>query len=123
MNMLTSVWKMKCPRCREGNLFVKPFVLNNPLDMPKSCEVCHQRTEPEPGFYFGAMFLSYVFSGFYLLMPTLFMVFYLDWSVNAALATTIGVAALSYLKIMRLSRSLWIHMMVKYSPDKKIKNN
>ena len=30
--------------------------------MNESCPVCHQHFEPEPGFYWGAMYISYAFS-------------------------------------------------------------
>ncbi|MBC6605584.1 DUF983 domain-containing protein [Hymenobacter sp. BT188] len=30
--------------------------------MPERCPVCEVQFEPEPGFYWGAMFVSYVFS-------------------------------------------------------------
>ena len=49
MNKIQSIFKMTCPRCREGNLFVKPFNISKPLDMHKACQVCGQKTEPEPG--------------------------------------------------------------------------
>lgn len=111
-----AMWNYKCPRCREGDLFVKPMDIGKPLDMPKNCAVCGQKTEPEPGFYFGAMFASYIISSWFLLLPTLLLVFYFKWSVTAALAFTIFLAALCYLRLLRGSRSLWIHLMVKYDP-------
>ncbi|RZK29926.1 MAG: DUF983 domain-containing protein [Hymenobacter sp.] len=30
--------------------------------MPEQCAACHLTLEPEPGFYWGAMFVSYAFS-------------------------------------------------------------
>jgi uncharacterized protein (DUF983 family) len=30
--------------------------------MPERCSVCHVAYEPEPGFYWGAMFVNYVYS-------------------------------------------------------------
>ncbi|MBC6990383.1 DUF983 domain-containing protein [Hymenobacter jejuensis] len=30
--------------------------------MPEACPVCGQRYEPEPGFYWGAMYVSFAFS-------------------------------------------------------------
>lgn len=105
---------MTCPRCRKGKLFVEPFEITKPLDMYRNCSTCNQRIEPEPGYYFGAMFLSYIFSAWYLLIPTLLLVFYFKWSVGSAIGLIIFLAVISYLKILRLSRSLWIHINVKY---------
>ncbi len=113
---LSSWWHYKCPRCRQGDLFVKPINLTEPLKMPKRCIHCGQKTEPEPGFYFGAMFLSYIFSSFYLLLPTLLLVFYFEWSVNSAMAMIIFMGLLSYFRILRGSRALWLHINVRHDP-------
>jgi len=114
MSWLSSFWNMTCPRCRSGKLFKEPFEFSKPLDMHKECLVCHQKTEPEPGYYFGAMFLSYIFSAWYLLIPTLLLVFYFKWSVGGAIAFIIFIGLISYFKILRLARSLWIHIDVRY---------
>ena len=112
-----AMWNYKCPRCREGDLFIKPMNISKPLDMPKRCDVCNQRTEPEPGFYFGAMFASYIISSWLLLLPTLLLVFYFGWSIAPAMAFALFLGALSYIRLLRGSRSLWIHLMVKYDPS------
>ncbi len=114
---IKAMWTNKCPRCRQGNIFTEPFNISKPLDMPKQCADCGQFTEPEPGFYFGAMFLSYILSSWFLLLPTLLLVFYFKWSVGGAIAFTIFLAALTYFKFLRGCRSLWLHMMVKHNPQ------
>lgn len=118
-----AMWKNKCPRCRKGKIFVEPFRWNKPLDMPLRCEVCGQKTEPEPGFYFGAMFINYIASAFFLIGPTLLLVLYYKWPVERAMLVVIGLGALTYLKFLRGSRSLWLHLMVKYDPNTEVKVN
>lgn len=113
---IKAMWTNKCPRCRQGNIFTTPLKLSAPLEMPKTCEYCGQRTEPEPGFYFGAMFVSYILSSWFLLLPTLLLVFYFKWTLEAAMAFTVALGMVSYLKFLRGSRSLWFHMMVKHDP-------
>ncbi len=103
-------------------MFKEPFQLSKPLDMHKNCEVCGQDFEPEPGFYFGAMFLSYILSGWFLLVPALVLVFIFDWSVNGTMLMVIAIAALTYLKFLRFSRSLWIHIVVKFDKRYEVKN-
>jgi hypothetical protein len=90
--------------------------LSDPVNMPETCNLCNQKMEPEPGFYYGAMFISYIFSAWYLLLPTLLLVFYFKWSVNSAMAFTIFLGLISYTRVIRASRSLWIHINVKYDP-------
>lgn len=58
-----AILNCKCPRCREGDMF-KHKLHSHWFDreMYKECSRCAQTYEPEPGFYFGAMFVSYAFS-------------------------------------------------------------
>ncbi len=50
----------KCPRCRQGNLFLtRAYTIRGFYKMHRHCPVCGQLLEPEPGFYFGAMFIAY----------------------------------------------------------------
>ena len=45
--------------------------------MHKNCPTCNQHYEPEPGFYFGAMFVAYglIIAMVFILWLTLFFVF------------------------------------------------
>ena len=121
MNILSSIFKYRCPRCREGKLYVEPFQFSKPLDMVDHCEVCGQKTMPEPGFYYGAMFLSYIATGFLYLFIIGFCLIVLKWTVNQSFLLLLAFVALTYFKTARLSRSLWIHVIVKY--DKEAKNH
>jgi len=85
--------------------------------MPYSCAVCKQIFEPEPGYYYGAMFLSYILSVTLLLPIALMAVFVFDWSINGAIVFIIFIGMVSFLRVLRFSRSLWINIMVKYDPS------
>lgn len=57
----SAIFQQKCPRCREGNIFKytllqKPF---SPLATHKECPECGFRFEIEPGFFWGALYISY----------------------------------------------------------------
>ena len=54
---------LRCPRCHAAPLFSAPAASLHFMDMPHQCPVCSQTYEPEPGFYYGAMYIS---SGFAL---------------------------------------------------------
>jgi uncharacterized protein (DUF983 family) len=84
--------------------------------MNKKCPVCGQRFEPEPGFYYGAMFISYIFMGFISLGLTGLMVFYFNFSIELAFGILLAALALIFLWNLRFSRSIWIHLVVKYDP-------
>ena len=118
MNILKSIYSYKCPKCREGDLFIKPFNPMNPLNMPDRCEVCGQKTMPAPGFYYGSMFVSYIITGFLYLGIIWALVGGYGFSVNQAFAILLIFVAITYFKTARLSRSIWIHAMVKYDKEK-----
>jgi uncharacterized protein (DUF983 family) len=57
---LSAVWNCKCPRCWKGDVFAHSVF--NYLKFNKTnstCSHCGIAFEPEPGFYYGAMFVSY----------------------------------------------------------------
>lgn len=111
---MQNAWSYKCPRCRTGKLFVEPLQITKPLDMPSHCAHCKQDLEPEPGFYFGAMFISYIIGSFIFLAIALTLVFAFKWSVEGTMLVVLFAGLIIYLKLLRLSRSVYIHMIVKY---------
>lgn len=53
----------KCPQCREGKLFSVSILSYFKLsEINKTCPVCAANLNPEPDFYYGAMYISYAFS-------------------------------------------------------------
>ena len=53
----------RCPQCREGRLFkFKWWNLFNFAQMEEKCSACGMRYEVEPGFFYGAMYISYAFT-------------------------------------------------------------
>ncbi len=53
----------KCPQCRQGQMFKSgPYNLTKFSDMHVRCPHCNLRFEVEPGFFYGAMYVSYGFS-------------------------------------------------------------
>ncbi|MBS1507774.1 MAG: DUF983 domain-containing protein [Bacteroidetes bacterium] len=60
---LAAIWQGRCPRCREGAIFKYPLRrLGKFAQMNAVCDNCKVSFEPEPGFYFGALYVSYAFT-------------------------------------------------------------
>lgn len=108
---------MKCPRCRKADLFVKPFLFSKPLAMHEKCSHCEQNFEPEPGYYFGAMFISYIWTGWLCLFVVGFTMLVLGWTVTQSIALLIFMFVVTYFWVMRISRSIYIHIDVQYDKD------
>ena len=52
----------KCPRCRQGDLFLNTMYGFKAQKMKETCSYCGLRFEREPGYFYVAMFVSYAFN-------------------------------------------------------------
>lgn len=122
MGILRDIFLQKCPQCHEGNLFEtpNPYLLTKVLDMPKECPKCKQHFFLEPGFYFGAMYVSYGLSVAASVAFFVVSMFYLNLSLNMSSVVT-GLGLLLILPYeVRLSRAIWLAIFYK---EKKIFND
>ena len=116
-----SVLNNKCPRCHKGNF----FETNNPYDLKKfgnlndRCPVCNEDFRREPGYYFGATYVSYALTvlfgiGLYLLLCVVFSVETIPFII------TLSILLFIFMPVFyRLSRIIWIHLFVRYKELKK----
>jgi uncharacterized protein (DUF983 family) len=116
--------QLRCPRCHTGYLFTHSALSTRFMEMPDACPVCHQTYEPEPGFYYGAMYISSGFSTA-LLLAIGFLLFYLAhdpplWVYIGAVAGAVLAVALL---LFRYSRALMLygfggaHFDPRYAPQ------
>ncbi|HMR44207.1 MAG TPA: DUF983 domain-containing protein [Saprospiraceae bacterium] len=118
-NPLYSIAHFKCPRCHEGDLFeTSTFSFQKPFEMPQQCSHCRQSYWPEPGFYYGAMFLSYIFTGFFCLGFVAIVHWVLGLSLFASFGLLLFVLAILFVFFFRFARVIWIHINVRYDPSK-----
>ena len=57
--VLAHILKDECPKCHHGKVFRTSLLSFNIGKMNKECPECHLNFTKEPGFYWGAMFVSY----------------------------------------------------------------
>ena len=96
--------QQRCPRCREGKLF------ESRTRMHKECPVCHLVWEREPGYFLGAMYVSYpiaiaFLSLFMLLFHLLLPDLNLYWVGLLAIAAFVPFVPL----VFRYSRTIWVY--------------
>jgi uncharacterized protein (DUF983 family) len=85
------------------------------LSMNETCSVCGHRFMREPGFFQGAMYISYLialatfmvlaWSAYFLLAPR--------WGVLAALGLAVTLQMLLVPRMYRLARVIWAHLNVR----------
>ena len=58
---LYSILKFKCPHCHEGEFFKSrnPYKIDSMSETYDRCSKCKEKFSMEPGFYYGAMYVSY----------------------------------------------------------------
>ncbi len=122
LNLLQS----KCPRCRIGDMFINKNAYSKGfMKMHERCEVCGQYFDLEVGFYYGSGYVSYgiavaisvaTFIAWWVLIGISYddnRIFY--WLV----INSVFILAIQPW-LMRLSRTIWLALFVKYDPDWKI---
>jgi phage FluMu protein Com len=123
-NYLISVLQNKCPRCREGNLFItkNAYDFTRNTKMNEHCPTCGQVTEIEVGFYYGTAYVSYgltvafsvaTFVAWWVLIGVSIDDNRLFWWLGINSFLMLAMQPL----FMRLSRSLWLSWFVKYDAN------
>ena len=97
----------------EGTLYSTKF-----MKMNDRCACCGQSFMPEPGYYFGAMFVSYAINAAFFLTVWLGMYLFMDEISVTAMIVALLVVVLGLLPVtFRLSRVLWIYIFVRYEGE------
>lgn len=108
----SAIIKAKCPRCRRGDIFVFPlrrFLKFHQTN--KNCPVCNLRFEKEPGFFFGAMYVSYAFVVAAIAVISL-LLYYIFGDLDLWIYVSVinGVLVLFLPLIFRYSRVLYLYL-------------
>ena len=106
----------KCPKCRQGDLFEHgPYNLKKFSKMPDSCPNCKQPFQIEPSFYTGAMYVSYgIQVAIFISVVVALQVLYPEASALVYVSIVSSLVLLLVPITLRFSRSVWIHLFVKY---------
>jgi uncharacterized protein (DUF983 family) len=113
-----SIWHNKCPRCQEGDFFVRPagFRFKDNLKTHENCSNCGLKYMIEPSFFYGAMYVSYAIT--VAMAVAVFVICQLfDLSLVASLIGILVVLILANPFVMRVSRLLYINMFIRFKPE------
>lgn len=110
----------KCPRCLEGELYPdrNPYHLSQTAKMYSHCPKCNLNYQPEPGYFYGAMYVSYAFT--VAISVGVFLVDYLffwDWGVAFFLLILTVILAVLAPYTFRTSRVIWLNIFHSYRPE------
>ncbi len=110
-NLFLDIVQEKCPHCREGHVYEQGRGFFRAPVMQERCEVCKYSYLREPGYFLGAMYISY---GIAVLLGLLtFVVLYLAFPSLPTIwipLIIIGVITLISRKNFKLSRVIYMHL-------------
>jgi hypothetical protein len=120
---LYSIIHSRCPKCNLGEMYADSNMYNLKKlgQMKVQCEYCGQSYEPETGFYYGAMYVSYGLSIIAMFIPAYSLYFLFDIGFGAMLAIVLGIYVGFFPVFFRLSRNIWLNIFVKFDPEAKAK--
>jgi len=113
----------KCPVCRKGDIFKYPFIrIVHFAEMNTYCPSCGALLEPEPGFYFGAMYITYAFNVSILVGFGLGLYYFFKLPEVVYLILIACVAVIFTPLLFRVSRVLWLYWFggLQYKPDSQV---
>ncbi len=113
---LKSILNFKCPKCLHTNLFEsKIYKLRTLGKMKDKCAHCSENFMPEPGFYFGAMYVSYtLITGQFILLFAIVNLLGIDWGIWEFISFFLVILVLLAPVNFRLSRVIWLNIFVSY---------
>lgn len=113
-----SIFYLKCPRCHQGDTFeTGSWSFKKSFEMYQHCPKCELDYFPEPGFYYGSMFISYIWTGWMSLLIVAILNWWLGFSQTTAFVVLFFFLLVNFVYIFRISRLMWLNMHVKYDPD------
>jgi uncharacterized protein (DUF983 family) len=118
ISTFNDILHQRCPRCRVGKIFHHSIFLGFPK-MQEECSVCHLRYAREPGYFLGAMYISYGLG-----LPVIALFAFLIWAATGWWITKDVIwAVVLFLPlapaITFLSRVLWIYLDQKFDPARR----
>ena len=113
-----SIFRNKCPRCQTGNFFTvnNPYNLRQFDHMNEQCSCCGERFVREPGYYTGALYVSYAY--YVALIVSCFIGFevLMDMDMTYFLVILVSLIILLTPPVFRLARLTWINFFVSFDP-------
>lgn len=116
---LYSIRTFTCPRCQEGQFFQShPYDLKNAGNIIEHCPCCGLKYEKEPGFFYGAMYVSYALGVAQFVTLWVSFNLFFPWlgtysQIAIVIFVTLALAPMSY----ALSKIIWANLFYHYDKE------
>lgn len=92
--------------------------------MPEKCPVCEQKYEPETGFFYGAMYVSYALGvAEFVTIWVAYNVLSSEVNVGILISMVLGALVVLFPVNFRLARLVWINLFIKYTGKENVQHN
>lgn len=110
-NLFMQIIKEKCPNCGKGDVYAKKTKFLQLPVMKDDCDVCRYHFDREPGYFLGAMYISYGLAVLQGILTFLFLHAFLPKIDTIYVVLIIlGVISAFSMKNYKLSRIIYIHI-------------
>jgi len=119
---LYSILNFKCPHCHVGNFFKSnnPYNFKSMAEAYEICPNCKRRLLIEPGFYYGAMYVSYALGVAHIvtfIVVKAIMGFEMEfWNFIILVGGFLLLLSPLY---YALSKIIWANLFINYKPETK----
>lgn len=116
---LYSIATNTCPKCNEGTFFKtsNPYDLKDFDKINPTCEYCGESFQREPGFYIGAMYISYALSVAMVITAFVGFVIIFGFDIEYVLGVLIPLIIILMPVLFRTARIIWLNIFVNYDPE------
>ena len=111
-----SILRQRCPRCRQGNIFRYSIFRGFPK-MHDRCPVCDLKFNREPGYFLGAMYVSYGLGLVIVVVIAALLWYVTGWWITKDTIWAIVLFLPLAPTITLLARVLWIYLDQAIDPE------
>ena len=114
----------KCPRCHEGKVFShnNPYLFTHMLEMNKECDHCGLHYEKEPGFFYGAMYVSYALMAIVFFVWLVSDLLWIHSEPEVLFLYVLATILVLFPIVFRWSRIIWLNFFFKFDRNYKRKH-
>ncbi|MFD0964976.1 DUF983 domain-containing protein [Pseudofulvibacter geojedonensis] len=113
MKSLKTLFKLKCPKCTKGDVFENHKIFRY-SKMHTYCPNCNYNNMIEPGFFYGAMYVSYILMVAESMATFLICQVFFDQNFDLRIFPfVVGILLILSPYNYKLSRAIWIFMFYK----------
>jgi len=114
---VVDILHQRCPRCRTGNIFRYSIFRGFPK-MHERCPVCDLKFEREPGYFLGAMYVSYGIGIVFVAGIAALLWYVTGWWITTDTIWAVVVFLPLTPTIALFSRVLWIYLDQTIDPER-----